>query len=133
MRKRGPGLTLSVRIELSDREGEGPVLTRRSPRVWEHSLLLRPSRVQYSALGPIEVAEAGEPLRLRPKTRILLGVLLVHANEPLSQDRLIEALWPVRQPASRHALQMQVSRLRTILRADRRGPLVTLPHGYLVR
>jgi class 3 adenylate cyclase/tetratricopeptide (TPR) repeat protein len=47
-----------------------------------------------------------------------LALLLVHAPEPVSQDRLIDELWGERPPASAaHAVQVYVSGIRKLLRA----------------
>src|SRR5262249_36313794 len=46
----------------------------------------------------------------------LLAVLLLRANEVVSRDLLIEALWGERLPANpRHSLDVQISRLRGVL------------------
>jgi DNA-binding SARP family transcriptional activator len=72
----------------------------------------------------------------RPKQRALLAVLLVHANQVVALDRLIEALWGQQPPAQATAsLQAYVSNLRRALEPSRpaRTPsrvLVTQPPGY---
>jgi YVTN family beta-propeller protein len=50
--------------------------------------------VEFRILGPLEVVHDGDvvPLR-RPRLRALLAMLLLHANEVVSSDRLIDALW----------------------------------------
>ncbi len=87
-------------------------------------------------LGPLEVTAAGRPLGLPgPRTRAVLAVLLVHANQVVSSDRLIEELWPG-QPADKAAdsLQVRLSELRRMLRsAGEDGRLATRPPGYLLR
>ena len=65
-------------------------------------------------LGPLEVGRGGEQVRLgSAQQRRFLAVLVVHANEVVSNDRLVDVLWgdapPVRAP---HTLQTLVSRLR---------------------
>src|ERR1700733_5571844 len=55
----------------------------------------------FEILGPLAAYRDGSPLPLGgPKQRKLLGVLLVHANEVVSRDRLIDTLWGERPPAS---------------------------------
>jgi DNA-binding SARP family transcriptional activator len=55
--------------------------------------------VEFGVLGPLEVTAGGQPLALAgPRTRAVLALLLVHANQVVSADRLIEELWPG-QPA----------------------------------
>jgi DNA-binding SARP family transcriptional activator len=72
----------------------------------------------------------------RPKQRALLAVLLVHANQVVALDRLIEELWGEEPPAQATAsLQAYVSNLRRALEPGRppRTPsrvLVTQPPGY---
>jgi DNA-binding SARP family transcriptional activator len=72
----------------------------------------------------------------RPKQRALLAVMLVHANQVVPLDRLIDELWGEEQPAQAGAsLQAYVSHLRRALEPGRpaRTPprvLVTQPPGY---
>src|SRR5438552_2208098 len=50
--------------------------------------------VEFGILGPLEVSADGRRLPIRGgKTRALLGLLLVHANENVSAERLIDELW----------------------------------------
>ena len=65
-------------------------------------------------LGPLEVVRDGEQVRLgSPQQRRLLAVLVVHANEVVSSDRLIDVLWGDDAPRSAtHSLQTLLSRLR---------------------
>jgi len=88
--------------------------------------------VEFRILGPLEVIEDGQTLELGgQKQRVLLAMLLLHANEVVSSDRLIDALWPVRPPdTAAKALQVYVSQLRKTLgrtRVETRSP------GYLIR
>ena len=92
--------------------------------------------MEFKILGPLEVRREDRRLACRgPKQRLLLGVLLLHANEVVSSDRLIEALWGASPPeTARKALQMHVSQLRDLLEPRRaRGAgrvLLTRPPGY---
>lgn len=62
------------------------------------------------------------------KQRVLLAFLLVHANQPVSPDQLIEALWGGEPPRSaQNALQVRVSGLRKLLGPDR---IATRAGGY---
>lgn len=65
-------------------------------------------------LGPLEVVEQGDVVALgQGKERSLLALLLLHANEVVSTDRLIDELWPGEPPAkAAKAVQVYVSRLR---------------------
>jgi DNA-binding SARP family transcriptional activator len=85
----------------------------------------------------VEVLDGQRLVELgRPKQRVLLAVLLVHANQVVALDRLIEELWGQKPPAQATAsLQAYVSNLRRALEPDRpaRTPprvLVTQPPGY---
>jgi predicted ATPase/class 3 adenylate cyclase len=83
-------------------------------------------------LGSLEVVRDGEQVRLgSPQQRRLLAMLVVHANEVVSSDRLVDLLWGDDPPASAtHTLQTLLSRLRATLGDDR---LETCPPGYRLR
>ena len=72
---------------------------------------------------------------LRSKQVALLGLLLVHADETVSRDRLIEELWGEAPPATvDSALHVYLSRLRRLLEAaGAGGALVRERHGYRLR
>lgn len=92
--------------------------------------------MRFGILGPLQVTVEGEtrPLRGR-KLRTLLAALLINANETVSADALIEALWGEPSPGERrpgnplNALQSQVSRLRTVLGPESHRLIGDL-HGY---
>jgi len=90
--------------------------------------------MDFRILGPLEVSANGERLELGgPKQRALLAMLLLNAGEVVSSDRLVEALWPGKPPAAaRHAVEVNVSRLRKTLGANNAGDsaLVTRAPGY---
>jgi DNA-binding SARP family transcriptional activator/pimeloyl-ACP methyl ester carboxylesterase len=92
--------------------------------------------VEFGVLGPLEVTVGGQPLALHgARTRAVLAMLLAHANQVVSADRLIDELWPG-QPADRatHSLQVRLSQLRQALRsAGEEGRLVTRTPGYLIQ
>ena len=72
------------------------------------------------------------------KQRALLAILLVHANEVVPSDRLIEELWPEPPETAANALQVYVGKLRKALEPDRApgSPgelLVTRAPGYVLR
>ena len=73
--------------------------------------------MEFRILGPLEVLDDDGPLRLPgPRQRSLLALLVLHTNEVVSSDRLIEELWPGEAPDSgAAALQASVSRLRKAL------------------
>ncbi len=88
--------------------------------------------MEFRILGPLEVVEDGRPLPLAgQKQRSLLGALLLHANEVVSGERLIDALWGERPPeTAQTALQVHVSQLRKLLGAER---IETRAPGYRLK
>jgi predicted ATPase/DNA-binding SARP family transcriptional activator len=82
-------------------------------------------------LGSLGVVRGGELVGLGSRQqRRLLAVLVLHANEVVSRDRLVDVLWAEDSPASAtHSLQTLLSRLRRTL-GDR---LETCPPGYRLR
>ena len=78
------------------------------------------------------VVEDGRTILLgRQRLRALLAYLLLHANEPISSDRLIDEVWgpdPAKTAAA--SLQNYVSRLRKAIGADL---LLSQPPGYVLR
>jgi DNA-binding SARP family transcriptional activator len=88
--------------------------------------------VQFRILGPLEVREND---RLIPivgaKERALLAILLLHANEPVTTDRLVDELWGEAPPTTaRKSLQVRVAGLRRALGGD---VLLTRGDAYLVQ
>ena len=87
-------------------------------------------------LGPLEVTARGRSLELPgARARGVLAVLLVHANQVVSSDRLTSELWPG-HPAGKAAvsLQVRVSELRKAFRAAGDAErLATMPPGYRLR
>ena len=73
--------------------------------------------MDFRILGPLEVLDEGRAITLGgSKQRALLALLLLHANETLSTDRLVDELWGERPPANAaKTVQMQISRLRKAL------------------
>jgi DNA-binding SARP family transcriptional activator len=96
--------------------------------------------MEFRILGPIEVWDGAEQLDLGgSKPRALLAVLLLHANEVVSTDKLVDELWgEAPPPTARNLIQVYVSRLRQALQCRGEGGaatsvLVTRPSGYLLR
>ena len=91
--------------------------------------------LEFRILGPLEVIRGQQVLPLgSPKQRALLGLLLLHANEPIARERLIEELWGDAAPRTVNAvLSVYLSRLRRLL-ADGTGEQVLLTHaaGYVL-
>ena len=86
-------------------------------------------RMEFQVLGPLEVVEDGQSLRLGSrKQRALLALLLLRAGEVAARDWLIEELWHGQPPAAAEAsVHAYVSRLRSVLGASR---LQTRSPGY---
>jgi DNA-binding SARP family transcriptional activator/DNA-binding NarL/FixJ family response regulator len=90
--------------------------------------------VEYRILGPLEVVERGEPVPLGTlKERLVLAVLLLHANEFVSRERLIDELWGSSPPpTARKAVNVYISQLRKALTRDGRDPIATAGGGYRI-
>jgi DNA-binding SARP family transcriptional activator len=88
--------------------------------------------VEFRILGPLEVLEDDCPLTLgRLKERMVLAVLLLHANEFVSRERLIDELWGVAPPATaRKAVNVYISKLRKTLGGNGGDPIATADGGY---
>jgi DNA-binding SARP family transcriptional activator len=88
--------------------------------------------MDFRVLGPLEVAGDDGPLALGGiRQRSLLAILLLQANQVVSRDRLIDALWGASPPTTcNKSLQVYVSRLRKLLDDDR---IVTHAPGYELR
>src|SRR3954447_2062436 len=87
--------------------------------------------MDFKILGPLEVRAGEQDVTCKSaKQRLLLSVLLLHANEVVSSDQLIDVLWGDEPPETSKALQMHVSQLRKSLEP---GVLVTRPPGYELR
>jgi DNA-binding SARP family transcriptional activator len=87
---------------------------------------------EFRVLGPLAVVEDGRSIPLdRQRLRSLLGFLLLHANEPVSSDKVIDEVWGPNPPKTAGAsLQNYVSRLRKAIGAEQ---LLSVPGGYLLR
>lgn len=93
---------------------------------------LRSGAMEFRILGPLEVLDEGRPVPIRgAKERALLTVLLLHANEPVTFDRLIDQLWGEDPPSTaRKSLQVRVATLRRALPYD---VLPTSGGSYAIR
>jgi YVTN family beta-propeller protein len=96
--------------------------------------------MDFRILGPLEVLANGRPLALGgAKPRAVLAVLLLHVNETVSVDSLIDALWGESAPnGAVQSVRVHISRLRKVLengRAEGDPPsvLVTTAGGYELR
>ncbi len=104
--------------------------------------------MDFRILGPFEVRDGSRPLALGgEKQRAVLAILLLHRNEVVSADRLIDELWGESPPpGARRTLRAYISKLRRALAADGAAPaeggnserepgdgvLLTRGHGYVL-
>jgi DNA-binding SARP family transcriptional activator len=88
--------------------------------------------VEFRILGPLEVWDEGGEVSLGGRRlRALLALLLLHPNEVVSADRLIDELWAEDSPEHAHAaLRVNVSRLRKALPHT---VIATRSPGYAIR
>ena len=85
--------------------------------------------MEFRVLGPLEVLEQGHPIELHGRRqRALLACLLLHANEVVATERLLDDLWPGGDDS--RLVHVSVSRVRKALGAER---LLTRPPGYVLR
>ncbi len=89
--------------------------------------------MRFGLLGPVAAWHDGRATELgSPQQRAVLALLLLHRNETVSTDRLVDGLWPAGAPPN--AVQV----LRTYVARLRAGPLredvlVTRRGGYELR
>ncbi len=85
--------------------------------------------MDFRVLGTLEVLDQGQPVVVSaPRQRMVLAALLVHANEVVSTDRLLDLVWGDDQPDV-GALRYQVSKLREALGDS--GVIETRAPGYV--
>jgi YVTN family beta-propeller protein len=93
--------------------------------------------MDFLILGPLEVTAEGRALPLGGRQqRALLVLLLLHVNEVVSSERLIDEIWGEHPPDSAaNMLHVYVSRLRKLFAgADgATAVLATQPPGYALR
>src|SRR5919202_252059 len=97
--------------------------------------------LEFRILGQLEALRDGRPLDLGGgRQRALLALLILRANEALSADFLIDALWGLAPPPTApKIIQNSVSRLRRQLEpgpgaaAQRQQVLATRASGYELR
>ncbi len=92
-------------------------------------------RVRFGVLGPLAVWRNGEPVGLGgERQRSLLALLLVRANEFVSVEVLVDALFgEAPSDGAVHAVRVGVSRLRRLLEnGDEHSVLETRAGGYVL-
>ena len=87
--------------------------------------------LEFRILGALDVHDDGRRIEFREgNDAALLTLLLLHAGQPLSVDRIVDELWPNDPPASaRKIVQNSVSHLRRALGEQR---VETRGHAYLL-
>ena len=91
--------------------------------------------MEFRALGPLAVLRGGEQLDLGAHRQwAVCALLLVHRNDALPADRILEELWGDEAEGKLNALRVYVSRLRDALDPDRErygeSALQTVGTGY---
>ena len=89
--------------------------------------------MEFGILGPLEVRADGRSVPLGGgKPRAVLALLALHANQPVSAERVAVALWGEDAPPTAvKTVQVYIARLRKALEDP--GVLVTTPAGYCLR
>ena len=97
-----------------------------------------PTGMRFEALGPLSVSQDGEAVPLGGrKQRTLLAVLLLHHNEVVTRDHLVDALWGsghLRAPLSRSthtSTDCASSSAMTVWNAEPGGYLLHVEPGEL--
>ena len=101
---------------------------------------VRPADVDVDAmtfriLGPMEVRGSGGTVRVPPgRQQVILASLLIQANQLVTTDHLVDALWEDAPPSTaRTQVQICVSRLRkSLTEAGVTAPIVSQQPGYLL-
>lgn len=95
--------------------------------------------IEFLILGSLQIRVADRLVEIGVgKQRTLLGVLLIHANQVVPADRLLEEVWGDRQPSGGvKKLRYHISKLRDALEANRdrgdEGVIGTATGGYVLR
>jgi DNA-binding SARP family transcriptional activator/DNA-binding beta-propeller fold protein YncE len=92
--------------------------------------------ISFRVLGPLEAISEDGPLPLGgPQQRAVLALLLLHANEVVARERLIDELWgDAPPPTARDTVKVYVARLRKILdKAGGSGSLATRNGSYILQ
>ena len=86
---------------------------------------------EYRILGPLEVSRDTLPLAVGGRReRTILGILLLHAGEVVSLERLIDGVWGEARPTSaKHMVHECVSQLRRTVGGD---SIMTRAPGYVL-
>lgn len=89
--------------------------------------------MEFRMLGPLEAWHDDTPVPLGDQQqRFILVVLLLHANKPLSAERLTEIVWPD-NPDRRTLVRGYINKLRTAFRDTGAEMIERTATGYLLR
>ncbi len=87
--------------------------------------------IEFQVLGRLEVIDGDHQLQLgSPQQRALLMVLILNRGQPVAADRLVDALWEDRAPAT--AAKIVHGYVSNLRRALGDGLLVTRGHSYML-
>jgi DNA-binding SARP family transcriptional activator len=87
--------------------------------------------LEFGVLGTLEVALDGIRVALAPRQEVVLALLLLEADNVVSVDRMVDALWADDPPrTARSQVHITISALRRILGE---GVIVTRPPGYSIQ
>jgi DNA-binding SARP family transcriptional activator/class 3 adenylate cyclase len=91
--------------------------------------------VDIRLLGTLDIRSGQGPVTVSgPRRRAVLGLLLLHANRPVTIRLLVDRVWGTDRPATAEtALRNCVSAVRKTLRALPEVAVETVPLGYLLR
>lgn len=91
--------------------------------------------IEFRLLGTLEASSKGLPVALGPKKRrAILAVLLLHPNEVVPADRIVDLVWGSDPPRTAvHAVHDHVSHLRKLLAGSGEPAIETVPPGYMLR
>ncbi|MGA2925788.1 MAG: BTAD domain-containing putative transcriptional regulator [Solirubrobacteraceae bacterium] len=90
--------------------------------------------LRFGVLGPLEASWDGKPVRLGgDRQRALLALLLLHANQLVTMEQLVEQLFGAdASDGAANAVHVAISRLRRVLHCGDGAVLQTRPGGYLL-
>jgi DNA-binding SARP family transcriptional activator len=109
---------------------------RHAAAAQEPAVAAPPSPVRLSVLGPLSVHRGQVPVVVGGSAqRVVLGLLALGANRPVSRDQLVDALWPDDPPPTAvKLLHTHVARVRRLLRSQVPGRdlpgIRSVPGGY---
>jgi DNA-binding SARP family transcriptional activator/basic membrane lipoprotein Med (substrate-binding protein (PBP1-ABC) superfamily) len=88
--------------------------------------------MHFSLLGPLEVDAEGLPVPLGgARARALLALLLLHRNEVVPLDRIVDELWAAPPKTAEQVVRVYVSNLRKALEPPQ--VILTRGSGYLLQ